>query len=84
MILFILSRVLLVASLVFIIGYVFGNFSKNRTLTRITKVASILLVISFIGMNIAFGRFAARNGMRNHPAWGCQTQQADSTINHNR
>ena len=84
MILFILSRVLLVASLVFIIGYVFGNFSKNRTLTRITKVASVLLVVMFIGMNIAFGRFAARNGMRNPAAWGCQNQQADSSINHNR
>ena len=80
MILFIVSRVLLVASLVFILGYVFGNFSRNRTLTRITKVASIVLVVLFIGMNIAFGRFAARHGMRQHAAWGCQYQKADSTI----
>jgi hypothetical protein len=81
MILFIVSRVLLVASLVFILGYVFGNFSRNRTLTRITKVASILLVVMFIGMNIAFARFAARNGMRQPAAWGCEYQKADSTIN---
>lgn len=66
MILFIASRVLLVASLVFVLGYVFGNFSRNRTLTRITKVASVLLVILFIGMNIAFGRFMARHGGK-HP-----------------
>ena len=81
MILFIVSRLLLVASLVFILGYVFGNFSRNRTLTRITKVASIVLVVLFIGMNIAFGRFAARHGMRQHAAWGCEYQHADSTIN---
>jgi hypothetical protein len=80
MILFIVSRVLLVASLVFIIGYVFGNFSRSRTLTRITKVASILLVVLFIGMNIAFGRFAARHGMRHHAPYGCEHQKSDSTI----
>lgn len=81
MILFIISRVLLLASLVFIIGYVFGNFSRNRTLTRITKVASILLVVLFIGMNIAFARFAARQGFRHPAANECQYHQPDSTKN---
>lgn len=79
MILFIVSRILLIASMVFIIGYVFGNFSKSRVLTRMTKVASMLLVLFFIGMNIFLGRFATRNGMRQHAAYGWHCQDGDST-----
>jgi hypothetical protein len=56
--LFILSRVLFVASTVFILGYVFGNFSKSRTLTQITRVAAVVLIVSFIGSNMAFFRAA--------------------------
>jgi hypothetical protein len=38
--------------MVFVIGYVFGNFSKNATLTTITKVASIMAIVLFISANI--------------------------------
>jgi hypothetical protein len=76
----ILTRILFIACMVFIIGYVFGNFSKKRTLTRITKVASILAIILFIGTNI----FAFRSaGWRNGERWqyGCHDNHRDSTLN---
>jgi hypothetical protein len=81
MILFILSRVLFIASMVFILGYVFGNFSRSRTLTRITKVASILVILFFIGSNIFFARFAFRNGGRQHASYGWHCDKADSAVN---
>jgi hypothetical protein len=49
---FILIRVIFAVSMVFIIGYVFGNFSKNEALKVITRVASILVIIAFIATNI--------------------------------
>lgn len=79
MIPFILIRVLFVASMVFIIGYVFGHFSRNRTLRTLTKVASILLIVLFIGMNALFFRFSGRQGWRHHAAYGWHCE-ADSTI----
>jgi hypothetical protein len=55
--LIILTRILFVACMVFIIGYVFGNFSKNATLRIITKIASMLVIALFIAANIFFFRF---------------------------
>jgi hypothetical protein len=75
MILVIVSRILFVASFVLIIGYVFGNFSRNRTLTRLTKVGSILALVMYIGMNIFFARFAFRNGARQHAAYGWHCEE---------
>ncbi len=54
----ILIRILFAACMVFIIGYVFGNFSKNLALSTITKVASILAIVLFISANIFFFRFS--------------------------
>ena len=48
----ILLRVLFAACMVFVIGYVFGSFSKNPTLTSITRVAAVLAVVLFISSNI--------------------------------
>jgi hypothetical protein len=77
---FILSRILFVACMVFIIGYVFGNFSKSATLKTITKVASVLLIVIFISANVFFFRFGGWNGHnyngKEHS--GCY-QQIDST-----
>lgn len=81
MILFILSRVLFIASMVFIIGYVFGNFSRSRALTRITKVATVLAIVFFIGSNIFFARFAFRNGNRQHASYGWHCEKSDSALN---
>lgn len=73
----ILIRILFAASMVFIIGYIFGNFSKNATLTTITKVASILVIVLFISANIFFSRFGVRNftGEAN-----CGWYQRDTTM----
>ena len=56
-----LIRVLFIACMVFIIGYVFGNFSTKPALRTITKISSILLIVLFIASNILFFRFATWN-----------------------
>ena len=74
----ILSRILFAACMVFIIGYVFGNFSKRPVLKTITKVASILVIVLFISAN-AF-RFG---GWGRHYAGAkseCYHQQKDSVL----
>lgn len=52
--LMIFLRLLFIACMVFIIGYVFGSFSRSRTLTVITRVAAILTILLFISANILF------------------------------
>lgn len=44
----IITRILFVACMVFIIGYVFGNFSKNSTLAILSKVAVVAAIVLFI------------------------------------
>jgi len=53
----IITRILFAACMVFIIGYVFGNFSKKASLTTITKFAAILAIVLFVSANIIFFRF---------------------------
>ena len=48
----ILLRILFVASMVFIVGYVFGGFSQKPVLATLTKVAVIMAILLFIGTNI--------------------------------
>ena len=63
----ILSRILFIASMVFITGYVFGSFSKSKTLTVLTKIATILAIVLFISANAFFFRFSgAGRGWRGH------------------
>lgn len=76
----ILIRVLFVACMVFIIGYVFGNFSKNVTLATLTKIASILAIVLFISANIFLSgpdRWHCSNFYHNPH----QRYQQDSTFN---
>lgn len=80
MIFFILSRVLFVASMIFIIGYVFGNFSRHRSLTRITKVATIVAIIYFIGTNIFFARMGWGHRVRHNADYGWQCEASDSAL----
>jgi hypothetical protein len=54
---FIFLRLLFIACMVFIIGYVFGPFSRNRTLTVITKVSAILALVLFMATSAFFFRF---------------------------
>ena len=75
----ILTRILFVICMVFIIGYVFGNFSKNKTLAIITKIASILAIVLFISTNIILLRSGGwRHGHYNQKA-RCDYHQIDST-----
>jgi low affinity Fe/Cu permease len=50
----IIIRILFITCMVFIIGYVFGGFSKKPALTIITKVAAILVIVLFIATNMLF------------------------------
>jgi len=56
------TRLLFAASMVFIIGYVFGPFSKKAGLTTTTRVAAILIVVLFIFTNIASFRLGGWRG----------------------
>ena len=59
---FLITRLLMITSLIFIIGYVFGNFSKSVRLTKITRVALIFILVSFVIANIIF--FRSNRGWR--------------------
>lgn len=82
----IIVRILFVACMVFILGYVFGNFSKSRSLTTITRIASVLVIGLFIAANAVMFRFAGwRNGWRHdrhhqHYEMRCDNHN-DSLIN---
>jgi len=78
--LIILIRVLFVACMVFIIGYVFGNFSRSAALTTITRVASILAIVLFISANIFFFRFGGWHHANFNGKNNCGWHQKDSTI----
>ena len=72
----VLIRILFAACMVFIIGYVFGNFSKKPQLVAITKVASMLAIVLFISANVLLFRFNGRHG---HYSWqNCNYEQRDS------
>lgn len=49
--LLIITRILFIACMVFIIGYVFGGFSKRKGLRTITRIAAVLLIVLFASMN---------------------------------
>jgi len=66
----ILTRLLFIASMVFIIGYVFGSFSKNLVLTRLTKAAVIVSIVLFVFANIA----SFRSGSWRHGRFGTAGQ----------
>lgn len=61
--LLIFARILFAACMVFIIGYIYGPFSKRRGLTIGARVAAIAIIFAFIMMNIfAFHEHAPRPG----------------------
>lgn len=80
---FILTRLLLMACLVFIIGYVFGNFSKSKALTAITRIASIVLVVSVFATGFLFfrvGKSARRGHINYNEMHDKSCFRADSTV----
>lgn len=77
-VLFVLARLLFIASMVFIIGYVFGNFSNSKVLTRITRVAAILAIVMFISTSVFFFRFGHWRQNGSHAQYRCAWNQSDS------
>ncbi|SFE00880.1 hypothetical protein SAMN05518672_104126 [Chitinophaga sp. CF118] len=69
----IILRILFIASMVFIIGYVFGGFSKKPSLSIITKVAVILVIFLFIATNILLMSIAFRHADGRGP-WHCNQE----------
>jgi len=80
-IIIILMRVLFIASMVFIIGYVFGSFSKKPVLKTITKIAVIFTIVVFITSNIFLFRFGGWHYGNFHKRDHCEYNQKDSTLN---
>jgi len=79
--LFILFRVLFIASMVFIIGAIFGNFSQRRTLSIFSKIAAILVIVLFFattGLSMRFGWNRYRSHYYNER---CERIHSDSTLN---
>ena len=73
----ILSRILFIACMVLIIGYVFGSFSKKPRLVTLTKIASILVIVLFISAN-AFRFGGWRQHYANEKNNSCWNHTTDS------
>lgn len=63
---FILFRILLLIGLIFIVGYVFGDFSKNKALSTITKVSTLLLLTGFLISSVFMFRFGGPRHFANN------------------
>jgi flagellar biogenesis protein FliO len=48
--------------MIFIIGYIFGGFSRKPVLATLSKIAAILAIVLFISANILLMRFAFGHG----------------------
>jgi len=64
-------RILFIVCMVFIIGYIFGGFAKNPTLSVISKTAAILAIVLFILTNVFLTRFAFSRMHGQHPDDRC-------------
>jgi EamA domain-containing membrane protein RarD len=74
----IITRVLFITCLVFILGYVFGNFSAYPVLKNISRIAAVLLVVLFIAGNIFMFRFARQNHQAINGKYQCGWWQRDT------
>jgi hypothetical protein len=77
--LLIFARILFIACMVFIIGYIYGPFSKRRGLTIAARVAAIAIIFAFIMMNIFALRGGTRGPWRHHggPSHGGHWEHCD-------
>lgn len=73
----IIIRILFAACMVFIIGFVFGSFSKRPVLRTITKIAAILAIVLFIMSNVFLMRFS-------HPGWHGRGRCGDDTTQYQK
>ena len=78
--LIILIRILFAACMVFVIGYVFGDFSRKKTLATMSKIAAILIIVLFVASNGILMRFGGwHRGIHHHYNNGYNIS-GDSTI----
>lgn len=84
---FIFLRILFIACMVFILGYVFGPFSKKLVLRRITRVAAVLVIVLFFLSNMLTmraawsGHFQDRRHALQERGWcGQHNHEKDSTV----
>ncbi|MBO9151550.1 hypothetical protein ACFOTA_04990 [Chitinophaga sp. GCM10012297] len=68
-------RILFAACMVFVIGYIFGGFSKRPALARITKVAAILAIVLFIGTNLLLNRLVFAQHRGGPGGWRCNDRE---------
>jgi hypothetical protein len=66
--------------MVFVIGYIFGNFSKTKILATISKVAAILAIVLFIAANGILMRAGGWHRGVHHYNDNCYEQPKDSVI----
>ena len=74
---FIIVRLLFIASMIFVIGYIFGGFSKRPVLATLAKIGAILVIILFIAGNIFVGRFGYGHCRGWHSRHWCDTVLTD-------
>ena len=67
--LLIFARILFVACMVFIIGYIYGPFSQRRGLTIAARVAAVAIIFAFIMVNIFAFRAASHGGPSHGGPW---------------
>jgi hypothetical protein len=72
-------RILFIASMVFIIGYIFGNWSARPALRTLARISTILVIVLFIGTNVLAFRFRAWHGRHFNGPANCGWYQKDST-----
>jgi len=72
-------RILFGICMVFIIGYIFGGFSKKPGLAKAAKAAAILSIVLFIALNIMLMRFALSRANGQH-AWPHCDEPAKTTV----
>jgi hypothetical protein len=77
---FVATRILFAACMVFIIGYIFGGFSKNPIFTRFAKIASILVIVLFLLTGVFFFRLGGLRHYGNNNGYWCRCYQRDSVI----
>ncbi|QNL50976.1 hypothetical protein H8S90_05140 [Olivibacter sp. SDN3] len=73
-------RILFVVCMVFVIGYIFGGFAKNRALSAISKTAAILAIVLFILTNIFLTRFAFSHMQRQDAGDRCWFHNEKNSI----
>lgn len=79
----ILLRILFIACMVFIVGYVFGPFYKRPALRVITRVAVVLSIILFFAANALFFRGGPwRQGHHRQLAPYCAHSGQDTVVIH--